>query len=207
MPLPVFPASSRRKQAVTATLTRNEAAARLGLSLALVDKLRRSGILETPTLTATVDQLAARPLLSVLEGELTVLRIDARTAAYPGEGRQYMGFHIEHTAAQLEAASLRWWRSEPARVLDNQLFTVTVSTVPVAVYRVSTHLGSIYREGEDQPRHHYGGTLLALIHPGIAEIKVLPDTPDHLRDRVEQIMSSRIEVSSGGPIAYLHRPS
>lgn len=202
MPLPTFAVPAHAPRPRSATLTRNQAASRLGLSLALVDKLMRAGILETPILAATVDGLADRSMLAVVAGELTVLRTDARADAHPGEDRRYIGFHVEHTDAELEATSLRWWRSEPAHVLDNELFAVTVSTVPVAVYGVHEHLESIYREGEDKPRHRYAGVLLGRVYPGMAA-RTLPHTPGHLRDRVEQIMASRIKVSSGGPIGYL----
>ena len=80
---------------------------------------------------------------------------------YPDDPRTWMGFHVEHSDEELEAASLRWWRSDPHRVVDNELFAVTVATFPVAVYRILEIAGNITRADEDTRRHHYAGQLLA----------------------------------------------
>ena len=113
-----------------------------------------------------------------------------------------MGFHVEHSDHELEAASLRWWRSDPAKVVDNELFVVTVATFPVAAYRILERADSITRADEDVPRHHYAGQLLARVHPGMS-VTYPQNTPGHLRRMAKQIMDSRIVVSSGGPIGYL----
>ncbi|WP_148046169.1 hypothetical protein [Nocardioides marmoriginsengisoli] len=79
-----------------------------------------------------------------------MLRTDARAPAdrdkYPDDPRNWMGFNVEHSDEELEAASLRWWRSDPRRVVDNELFAVTVATFPVAVYRILGTAGSIASE-------------------------------------------------------------
>lgn len=205
MPLPTFapPATPTPRPA---TLTRTQAAARLELNPAGVDKLVRAGMLGLPIQATSVDKITGRDRLQVLDGELTVLRTDARAEAdrgkYPADPRKWMGFHVEHSDEDLEAASLRWWRSDPHRVVDNELFAVTVATFPVAVYRILSRVTSITRADEDTPRHHYAGQLLARVHPGM-EITVPQDTPGHLRGLAKQIMASRIVVSSGGPVGYL----
>jgi hypothetical protein len=202
MPTPVF-AVGAGDTLERETISRNVAASRLGLSIAGVDKLIRSSILTPDIAAETVDELAARPWLQVLEGELTVLRTDARQPAYPGEDRKWIGFDAGHNDDELKATSLRWWRSSPVRILDNELFAVTVSTIPVAVYQITGHAGTLTREDEDTPRHKYSGKLLARVYPGMPRPRVLGTMPGHLRTAVEQIMSSRIKVSSGGPIGYL----
>ncbi|WP_169846709.1 hypothetical protein [Rhodococcus marinonascens] len=53
-------------------------------------------------------ELAGRSSLQVSDGELTVLRTDARQDAYPDDDRKFIGFHTEHTDDQIGAASLRW---------------------------------------------------------------------------------------------------
>ncbi|MGI5236471.1 hypothetical protein [Dactylosporangium sp. CA-139066] len=201
MPLPTF-APPSEPPVRSATLTRPQAAGRLGISPAGVDKLVRAGVLDVPIATGRVEELALRDPLQVVDGELTVLRIDARAEAYPGEDRKYIGFHVAHSNDELEQSSLRWWRSDPARVLDNVLLAVTLATFPVAVYRVTNRVNEKYREGEDQPRHHYAGQLLARVHPGM-QAEHLKNAPGHLRELAKQIMASRITVSSGGPIGYL----
>ena len=205
MPLPTLapPATATPRPD---TLTRTQAAARLELNPAGVDKLVRAGILGIPIKTSEVEKLTGRDRLQVLSGALTVLRTDAREKAhrekYPHDPREWMGFHVEHTNEDLAAASLRWWRSDPYKVLDNELFAVTVATFPVAVYRILDRTDSFTRSDEDSPRHHYAGQLLARVHPGMAA--TFPqNTPGHLRILAKQIMGSRIVVSSGGPIGYL----
>jgi len=205
VPLPTFaPPATPTPRA--ATLTRTQAAARLELNPAGVDKLVRAGILSTPIKAEEVEQLTGRERLQVTAGALTVLRTDAREQAdrakYPQDPRRWMGFHVEHTDEELEAASLRWWRSDPSKVLDNELFVVTVATFPVALYRILGRADSITRNDEDTPRHHYDGQLLARVHPGMS-VTYAQDAPGHLRMMARQIMSSRTVVSSGGPIGYL----
>lgn len=205
MPLPTFAPPATPTPRPT-TLTRTQAAARLELNPAGIDKLVKAGMLGLPIKATSVDKITGRERLQVLDGELTVLRTDARAEAdrdkYPADPRTWMGFHVAHSDEDLEAASLRWWRSDPHRVVDNELFAVTVATFPVAVYRILGTAGSITRADEDTPRHHYAGQLLARVHPGV-ETTFHQDTPGHLRALAKQIMASRIVVSSGGPVGYL----
>jgi hypothetical protein len=189
-----------------ATLSRTVAAARLELHIAHVDKMIRAGMLPLPITTASVEALLGRPRLRVTAGELTVLRTDARQEAdrykYPDDARRWTGFHVDHSDADLAETSLRWWRCDPIRVLDNELFAVTVATFPVAVYRITDHLESLTREDEELPRQHFGGQLLARVSPGMHVSRRRP-FPGHLEQLVDTIMASRITVSSGGPIGYL----
>lgn len=202
-PLPRFAKPTGDPKVERNTLTRNEAAFELELSLTLIDKLIHSGILGVPLPAETIKQLASYPPLKVVEGELTVLRTDARQVAHPGESRQYIGFHTKHTDDQLNETSLGWWRSDPSRVLNNELFAVTVSTIPVAVYRITGHSEPFFRSGKVAPRYKYEGQLLGRVHPGMGTPVIRQDTPGHLRQLAAQIMTSRITVSSGGPIGYL----
>ena len=96
MPLPTFaPPSSPTPQ--PDTLTRTQAAARLELNPAGVDKLVRAGILSTPITAAEVQHLTGRERLQVTSGALTVLRTDAREDAdrtkYPADPRRWMCRH------------------------------------------------------------------------------------------------------------------
>lgn len=205
MPLPSF-APPATPTPISETLTRTQAAARLELNPAGVDKLMRAGILSTPIKATEVAPLTGRERLQVTAGALTVLRTDAREKAnrdkYPADPRRWMGFHVEHTDEDLESASLRWWRSDPVKVVDNELFVVTVATFPVAVYRILERADSVTRADEDVPRHRYAGELLARVLPGMA-VAYRQDVPGHLPPLAGQIMGSRIVVSSGGPIGYL----
>jgi hypothetical protein len=182
------------------------AAARLDLHVAHVDKMVRAGMLRLPITVPSIERLLGRPKLRVVDGQLTVLRTDARQdadrAKYPHDSRRWMGFHVQHTDTELDETSLRWWRCDPARVLDNELFAVTVATFPVAVYHVTGHRESYTRPGEEGPRHNFVGKLLARTSPGMVAAPREP-MPGHLRPLVERIMASRITVSSGGPIGYL----
>lgn len=200
MPLPTFEVAPPKTR--PATLTRTQAAERLGLHPSGVDMLEHAGIFHQPMLAADVARLAARPYLRVAGGGLTVLRTSARSPGYLGEDRAYVGFHADHTDAELEETSLRWWRSDPDRVLDNELFVVTVSTFPVAVYRIVEHVASKVREGEVESHHHYAGQLLARVHPGLAPV-FAPAAPASMHTLARQIMASRVAVSSSGRIGYL----
>lgn len=184
-------------------LTRTQVAARLGVHLAALDKMIRAGMLQRPPfMESAISRIEGRKRLQVVEGELTVLRTDARERAREGEDREFIGFHTEHTNDLLEETSLRWWRSDPDRVLDNQLFAVTVGTYPVALYRLTERAGTITRDDEDVPRHHYKGQLLARVTPGMV-ISIQKDIPGYLQRKTEQLMNSRIVVNSGGPVGYL----
>lgn len=211
MSLPTFVAYPK-PTATAPTIKPNAAAARLGISRGSLDKLVGAGILPPPISADLVEELARRPKLAVSSGELTVLRTAARATAYD-EDRAWIGFHIDHTDDEVDQTSLRWWRSEPDRVIGNQLYAVTVSTVPVAVYSITRVLHSQQRTTETGLRHHYEGTLLARIGTGpgsstsphgLTTTPIFHLTAGHpLLARVETIMGSRITVSSGGPIGYL----
>ena len=204
-PLPSFDMPDAARPA-RVTITRSQAAARLGMAPAGVDKLIRAGLLTVPLEAATVDELAARRFLKVVDGELTVLRTDAQGDAdpsrYAGDNRRFVGFGVGMDPEDRDAANLRWWRSDPARVLDNQLFAVTVATFPGVVYDLGATTGSIQRPGEDFLRYRYSGRALAWLSDGLV-VHYAPGIPGHLRTRAAEIMASRIHAPSGGPIAYL----
>lgn len=208
MPIPVLAVPAAGPEPRPAAISRSVAASRLGIAYGSVSKLVRCRILPLPVPAALVDKLAARPDLVVTDGELTVLRTGSKEPAdrtkYPNDERDYIGFDIGYSDAELEETSLRWWRSDPEVVLDNEIFAVTVATVPVAVYRITGPVYAEIRRGEIRPRHHYRGQLLgrlrADLEPGMRQ-----DTPGHLRALARQILTSRIRTTSGGPIAYLGR--
>jgi len=206
MPLPVLAAPADGPESRPATISRSVAATRLDIAYGSVSKLVRCHVLPVPIPAALVDKLAARPDVVVVHGELTVLRTGSKEPAdpakYPEDERAHIGFDIALTDAELEETSLRWWRSDPEVVLDNEVFTVTVATVPVAVYRITAHVGSYTRPDENRPRHHYAGQLLGRLRADL-EPDMRQDTPGHLRVLARQILTSRIRTSSGGPIAYL----
>lgn len=135
------------------TLTRTQAASRLGINGPAIDKLVGAHVLSLPILASEVDALAGRELLQVKTGELTVLRTDVRAAADPDrqpphDRRKFIGFDVAHTNEELEASSLRWWRCDPARVVDNALFAVTIASFPVAVYEIRNGADTHQRVGE-----------------------------------------------------------
>lgn len=206
MPLPTF-AAPTNSPARLETLNRTQAGARLGLNGPGVDKLVRAGILDLHIRTEDVERLMGRDLLQVTAGELTVLRTDARALSdpvkYPMDNRRWMGFHVEHTNEELAESSLRWWRCDPERVVDNELLAVTVATFPVAVYRILGKAATIIRPDETSSRHGFTGQLLGRVHPGMT-MTFPQDTPGHLRLMARQVLNSRITVDSGGPIGYLH---
>ena len=204
MPLPTFTTSRRVSE--SEILTRTVAAGRLDLHIAHVDKMVRAGMLPLPITARSIEQFLDRQRLQVADGELTVLRTDARQEAdrskYPHDERRWMGFHVDHTDTELDATSLRWWRCDPHRVQDNELFAVTLATFPVALYQVTGLKATYTRPDEEAPRQHFEGRLLARVDAGMVAAMRQP-IPGHLRPLVNTIMSSRITVSSGGPIGYL----
>lgn len=203
MPLAKFALPMGVHEPAPDTLTRSQAASRLGIAMGAVDKLVAAHVLTLPIRSDVVERIERRSYLVAEEGELTVLRTDARKPAYPGEDRKWIGFSTEHTDWEMEQTSLRWWRSDPRRVIDNELFAVTIASVPVAVYKIDGVEAELVRRGEDRPRFHYRGTLLHRSHPGMSDLQLSPAVPVQYQDQVRQIMSSRIKVVSGGPIGYL----
>lgn len=197
-------------------MRKGEVAVALGVSYARVSKLAAAGVLRmdsgSPHLFdgELVAQLAKMRWLRVVSGELTVLRTDAQGAnGYPNDPRQWEGFHTQMTDLEVSAACLRWWRSDPARVCDNQLFVVTIATFPVAVFTVNRDLDAadplpqtIRVPHETFDRHRYNGVMHARIK-GDGSVYVDPGLPDELDRPVRQIMRKRINTTSGGPIAYL----
>ncbi|WP_446225015.1 hypothetical protein ACTWPB_07850 [Nocardia sp. IBHARD005] len=175
----------------------NAAAAALKISRGSFEKLIACGVVPTPIDADQIGSLASRPRLGVASGELTVLRTAAPSASHEPD-RDWIGFSVGFNRPVLEAAALRWWRCDPTRVLDNELFAVTVATIPVAVYAISA-LEDTYQDQGDETRHRFTGDLLARWGEPLT-----PDIDPRLKERAEQIMSSRISVSSGGPIAYLN---
>lgn len=205
MPLPAF-APPANPPASPETLNRTQAASRLGVNGPGVDKMIRAGMLGLPIKTDAVDYLTGRDRLQATAGELTVLRTDARAEAdpakYPMDNRRWVGFHVQHSDQELDESTLRWWRCDPERVIDNELLAVTVATYPVAVYRILGRAETIVRPDEATPRHSFTGQLLARVHSGMT-VTFPQDTQGHLRLLARQIMNSRITVDSGGPIGYL----
>lgn len=208
MALPAFIDTAGSPQAQPNTVSRSVAAARLGISYGSVTKLMRCGILPTPISADLVHKLAARPPLVVSEGELTVLRTGSKAPAdrqkHPNDDREFIGFSMGHSDAELEETSLRWWRSDPDAVLDNQLWATCVATVPVAVYVIDGLEESMTRPDETRLRHHYAGRLIGRLHHDL-EPDLRQNRPAHLRALAQQILTSRVYTSSGGPIAYLGR--
>uniref|UniRef100_UPI003D8B0631 hypothetical protein n=1 Tax=Gordonia sp. B7-2 TaxID=3420932 RepID=UPI003D8B0631 len=203
MPLPTFYTRATRRS--SGTLNRNDAASMLGVSRRNLDKLIDANIVDEPISENIINEMAHREVLAVRSGELTVLRTAARAEAYD-EDREWIGFHVDYDDDQLEETSLRWWRSDADRVRDNRLYTVTVSTIPVAVYDITDVQGSLQRPGEQGLRYHYSGALLARLSrdPATGEVEVQYRTNDPaLHSRAKEIMTSRVVVSSGGPIGYL----
>ena len=100
------------------------------------------------------------------------------------------------------SASLRWWRADVDAVLDNELFAVTLGTVPVAAFAIRDVVGRHQRADEAWHRHSFSGRLLSRMTRGLV-VKHAQDTPGHLKAPVRQIMSSTIAVRSGGPVGYL----
>lgn len=207
MPLAKFALPTGTYEPPPDTLTRSQAASRLGIAMGAVDKLVAAHVLALPIRSDIVERIERRSYLVAEEGELTVLRTDARKPAYPGEDREWIGFSTEHSDIELEQTSLRWWRSDPDRLIDNELFAVTIASVPVAVYKIDGVEDKRVRRGEDRPRYHYRGILLHRSHPGMSDLPLSPAVPVRYQDQVCQIMSSRIKVVSGGPIGYLGAPA
>lgn len=221
MPLPDFHLADTASE--TATMAPAAAAVALGLSRASLDKILGAGLLPTPIPADAVGRLAARPWLAVARGELTVLRTTTRREA-PEEAppRDYIGFDVSMTDDELEAASLRWWRGESVRMLDNEIFATTLGTFPVAVHALTGIVDSV-RNGREL-RHHFAGELLARVESREAVVKagrqgaivesftdldwvITAPQPRHhpLLGRALTIMRARVSASSGGPIGYLNR--
>lgn len=197
---------------VPPTMTVNAAAAALGISAnTLRYKVIPAGILPTsPIPSHRVTTLAARSFLGTPHpgGHLTVLQTGATSTDVDTEDdRARIGFHLDYDDAELEATSLRWWRSDPYHILENRLFAVTVGTIPVAVYEITDVVeGRPWPTPGSLPRHHYAGTLLARLrrHPdnGLPDTWVAPDLDTAATEAVSTIMGSRIAVKAGGPIGY-----
>jgi len=203
MPLPTFAPDGRARPQARSGLSRSQVASRLELSLGSTDKLIEAGLLQPPpTPVEQVEKLSALGRLTVTSGELTVLRTAPRRAAYPDEGRDWIGYHADMTDREVDRASLGWWRSDPSRVVDNRLLVVTIATIPVAVYEITARESFKTRPGEDATRHLYAGNLLGR-RTRTGDAYLSPTASDELLSRAEQIMASRLVAAAGGPVAYL----
>lgn len=209
-------------------ITRHAAATALGVNSASLTTLINTGILAEPLTRESVQSLAHRGWLSAAAGELTVLRVGELASSNGDLTRPSIGFSLDLSDADLEAAVLRWWRSNPDRILRNQLFAVTVRTIPVALYQITgvANGGVPIIDDQGHARYHYEGTLLARlvnrstlslgevrraassVISGAATTDTFVIVGDTSRDNpyataIKQIMHSRIVVKSGGPIGYL----
>lgn len=189
----------------TRLVTRAEAARRLDVNASGgLRKMIRCGLLPASPTESDVERWEGRQVLDLESGELTVLRTDAKEPSppmYPTDPRKWLGFDITMTEAELEDASLRWWRCKPERVVNNELFAVTIAEYPVALYLLHEHVASNRYGDEKFDRHHFAGVLLARIDRNL-ELAVAPSSAVSESD-IRSIMASRIRASSGGPIGYL----
>lgn len=179
-------------------LTRGQAASMLSISPAGVDKLLRAEMLPTPIPRDLVESWRGRTELVVKDGALTVLRADSITPATEDPERPYMGYATHMTDIEMTLASLRWWRTDPDTILDNELFVGTISTIPYALWRITKNVGT--RGSGTYARHAFAGQLIARGYPN-THVPMTKD-PD-LIQAARMIFGSRIYTESGGPIAYL----
>ena len=174
-----------------------------------VDQLVRAGVLENPLAISGVEHLASRPQLQVTSGELTVLRAKARQPAdprlWPEDPRPYVGFHAEHSDRELDETTLRWWRSDPRRVIDNELFACTVSGFVMAVYLITDLAATLVTTARQASHHHYLGQLLGRVHAADPAGRTTGAVPERLRARVELLLRSRVAIRAGNSIAYAER--
>lgn len=202
------------RRPIPPTMTRGAAAAALDLSRNGVDKLVVSGLLPDPIPRDAVAALANRSVLQVDRGEITVIRQGMLAPADPFEGdpRTRTGFHTTMTDDELDAASLRWWRCDPQRVVANGLLVVVVATIPVAVYRVGVGSDIDYLLEPESGRAAFTGRLLArwgdTPEQIVARCRPIPSSPmtaaqQPLAAVAATIMGARVHTESGGPVAYL----
>jgi hypothetical protein len=169
-----------------------------------------TGLLSDPLTDASIARWEGRPVLELEAGELTVLRTDVKAPSqlkYRQDPRRWQGFDVRMNNRDLKAASLRWWRCAPPRVLDNKLFVVTIAEFPVALYLLREPadggLVASQRFGrENFDRHHFEGDLVARLDANLA-VFYEEGLPPWLTKLAPVVMSARIRATSGGPIGYL----
>lgn len=190
------------EQAVSPVVSQATASSMLGLTPEGVSKLVHAGIITTRDrvgrgpglLRSDIEALRDRPTLTVDAGELTVLRTEPASPVIEPD-REWKGWSSWMTDDQINLACLQWWRGGGQRILTNEIFVTTMSTIPVAVHDI-TDIAAVTGTGTDL-RRSYTGNLLARYG---GENRA---TTPRERDLVDTIMRSRIYTVSGGPIAYL----
>lgn len=172
-------------------LIASAAAALLDIAPAGITNLTAAGILSHAPdgyPRSQVEDLAALPLIHVEDGEITVLRTTGAAASDSG-------VHVGMSDHELAERSLCWWRGDVARMVRAQVFVVTVSTIPVAVYWLR---GCVASRGSGLSQtHHLDGELIAHRERGVVAGDELQ------REMAATIMSGRILTPRGGPIAYV----
>lgn len=207
-------------------LTAGDAATRLGLSYdQFTKKLLDAGLI-TPRRRyslADITPLADRPTLVVTDGETSVLRTRGKhESRTDSDDRPTIGVHTDYTNGYLDSTCLKWWRADPTRICDNGLMIVTTGERPFAVYAIDGLLES-YGSGTNR-RHWFDGRLLIrckntnILEAGdqiVDELTIwctdtfrIVTTPAGREDRdllgkLTEIMQTRVNSTSGGPIAYL----
>lgn len=181
-------------------LTRNQTASLLGISLATVDKLVKSGYL--PSLESSlVLHLAATPFVTVTTGILPVLRTAAAKPA--NDGRAFMGDAAHLTDRQFRDGNAAWWRSDPDTIVGAGVLAVSIASFVTGVLHIHD-VARTRRIASKEVRHAYKATVAGRVGMlGAPETnRILTKDPD-LATLTRQLLGMRVRTISGGPIAYL----
>lgn len=198
--LPEVRLAGQRDAADGDRLSRNQAASLLGISLATMDKLLRSGYL--PRLAASsVFSLAATPYVTCITGVLPVLRTAAATPS--DDGREFIGDATFLTDAQFVEANAGWWRSDPDTITGAGILPVSIASFITGALRIHGVAKSEQR-GPREVRHFYEATVVGRV--GILgdrnTYRITTNEPE-VAELTRKLLGSRVRTVSGGPIAYL----
>ena len=181
------------------SLSRNQAASLLGVSLATVDKLVSSQYLPALTSSAVLT-LAATPYVSVTAGVLPVLRTASAQPA--NDGRAFMGDAAYLTDTQFQEANAGWWRSDSDAITGAGVLAVSIGSFITGVLRVHGVADLVSRP--QGTRHFYKTTLVGRVGVlGVPDTYRVNSMEPTSADLARQLLGSRTRTVSGGPIAYL----
>lgn len=181
-------------------LSRNQAASLLGMSLATIDKLLRSGYLQGLA-AASVLPLAKTPYVTCVAGVLPVLRTAAATPS--DDGREFMGDAAFLNDDQFVEGNAGWWRSDPGAITGAGILPVSIASFITGVLRIH-EVAESEQTGPREVRHFYKATVAGRVGVlGDRDTYRITSEEPEVAELVRKLLGSRVRTVSGGPIAYL----
>lgn len=202
-------------------ITLRQAAARLNLSYAALQKIAAAGLLRATSQHAgksvipadVADRIGTRPavalhhLLPTATGSATmaVLRVDVAKPV-PDKDRSFIGFHADLPPDDLLEALRGWWVGRPEKIVQAGVLPVTFGGFVVAVLTGLSYWDTKLTDS-GVTRHRFDARLAGYISDLDNPTNMITaGTADDQRT-AELLLGKRLDSTAGGPVAYVSAPA